>query len=419
MRERYKYSLDWLERARRVTPGGAQTRSKMASQFTEGAFPVFLDKAEGPYVWDVDEHKYLDLIMGLGAVGLGHGAVTLAVPPTPSFSLPHPIEVEYAEWLCDVIPCAEMVRFVKTGSEATEGAMRIARAFTGREEIISIGYHGWHSAHDAGQVSPIYYNGVPSEYYSVHQKFPYNDLKAVSDLLEQGTTAGILLEPVLHERPQEGYLQGLRQACSKTETLLIFDEVITGFRWALAGAQEFYGVTPDLATFGKAMANGWPLACVVGRRDVMEAGGRYVSGTFGGEIYSLAAGMATLTMYLTPDDHGRKPLDLMHHAGAMLQIGFNEAARRVDVPYEMLGFPCKPYVRVTEPDPAKHRISLLLQEAALRGVLLHPTSLCVSAAHTREVIMDGVKALEEAFKAIKGGVELQGMPSRPAFQRIT
>ena len=408
--DRYARSREWLARAQRITPGGAQTRSKMAQGFVEGAFPTHLERADGCRVWDVDGHEYIDLSMGLAAVGIGHGAIYLLGDicwiGSPSLSLPHPIEVEYGEALCHTLGY-EQVRFVKTGSEATEAAMRIARVATGRDLVVSIGYHGWHSVHDAAADA---HPGVPDAYDAAVLGWPWGE-----PLIHAGAkVAAVLVEPALHTPPPEGYLLGLRKWCDQYDALLVFDEVVTGFRWALGGAKEYFGVSPDLACFGKAMANGWPLAAVLGSRGVMEAGGRYISGTYGGEVLSLMAGKRTLEAY-----QERGVIGAIWRAGATLIMGFNAAARIHGAPYQLRGYPCKPYIYVTVDDPDRTWISLLLQEAAREGVLLHPTSLCVAAAHEGDGVREAVAGLERAMEAIVEGAKLEGLPSRPVFSRVT
>lgn len=403
---RYALSNEYLARARKVTPGGAQTRSKMANVFVEGAFPAALISGYGANVIDLDGHRYVDYIMGLGAVGLGY-CETMPLYNLVSTSLASPIEEEYASALIAQLKWPEQVRFVKTGSEATEAAMRVARVATGRDQIVSIGYHGWHAQHDAALSDPV---GVPGDYrinvLGWSWGVPLDDVSG--DVI-----AAVLVEPMLHEAPPEGYLQSLRDWCDRHGALLIFDEVVTGFRWAIGGASEFYGIQPDLACYGKAMANGWPLACVVGKQDVMEPGACYVSGTYGGEIVSLSAAKMTLEAYQQENAIGK-----IWNAGRRFQETFNQMALGAGAPYICDGFPCKPRIRVTREDPGKRIISLLLQEAALRGVLLHPTSLCISAAHDDPKVMEETAAgLGGALESVVNGAYLKGLPSRTLFER--
>lgn len=427
MTRTYPRTTDFLTRARAVTPGATQTRSKGIGYLVEGASPAFLTRGRGARVWDVDGHEYVDWSLSLGAIGLGYchpavdEAVIRQVRDGASFSLAHPLETEVAERLCEIIPCAERVRFVKTGSEATEAAMRIARVATGRDVIISIGYHGWHSAHDAAVPQ---HPGVPHGFTKAIVDVPYNDLDALERAFESqnwvmqgsppphptGAVAAVLIEPVLHDEPATGYLQGVRNLCDDYGALLIFDEVVSGFRWALGGAQEFFGVTPDLACFGKALANGYPLGAVVGRRDVMERGAWFVSSTFGGEAVSLAAAKATIDVYRG----GGRVIERMWTTGQHLIDRVNDTARVWSgaLPFRAVGYPCKPRLVITYPirdtlpgyrgaDEQKHLLmSILIQELCARGVLIHPRTLCVSAAHGEAELRDTAAAVSAACQTM-------------------
>lgn len=409
-RERYLQSNALLQKALRITPGGAQTRSRMAQQFVQWAYPAFLVNAEGARVQDLDGHWYTDFIMGLGAVGVGYGAFKITAD-APTLSLPHPNEYLYAEALLNALGWPDMVRFVKTGSEATEGAMRIARVATGRSHILSIGYHGWHSVHDAA-ASP--HPGVPDYMAETITNVPYNDITSL--VKEMGPdVAAVIMEPVLHTKPVDGYLHDVRRLCDNNGAVLIFDEVVAGFRWAIGGGGQYFGVTPDLATFGKAMSNGWPLGAIVGRRDLMEAGGKFVSSTFGGETSALAAGMLTLGTYIVDG-----VVQQIHEAGTDFKHGLTDI-----FPFEVRGYPCKPYIVATLQDEEQRNLamSLLIQEAAAEGVLLHPTSLNVSAAHKGEIetvianLTHSADRINRWYMAGDMRQRLQGERIRPLFKR--
>src|SRR5579862_2657486 len=269
-----RQSEAWLERSEKVIPGGAQTYSKSWRQHIRGVTPLFLERGEGAWVWDVDGNRYVDLIQGLlpNILGYAHPAVDRAAYERcrqgHSFSLAHRLEVELAERLARIIPCAEMVRFGKNGSDATAGAVRAARAHTSRERVAACGYHGWQDWY-IGTTSR--HAGVPGAVRALTETFPYNDIGALTRLLEshRGEFAAVIMEPYNFVTPDEGYLQAVKDVAHHHGAVLIFDEICTGFHYGLGGAQKKFGVTPDLATFGKAMGNGYAISCIVGRRDIM------------------------------------------------------------------------------------------------------------------------------------------------------
>lgn len=296
----YKESIDWLSRAESVIPLGSQTFSKSQLQFPRGVAPLFIERGKGANVWDKDNNRYVDFVNGLLSVSLGYcdPAVDAAVKEQLSsgvtFSLPHRLEAEVAEQLIELIPCAEQVRFGKNGSDATSAAVRLARAYTGREHVAMCGYHGWHDWYIGSTTRDL---GVPEEVKALSHKFAYNDLESLAELFDRhsGQIACVVLEPMNTVKPDPGFLSGVVRLCEKNGTIAIFDEMITGFRFHLGGAQAAFGVTPHIATFGKGMANGYPLSAVVGRRDIMAYMEKiFFSGTFGGETLSLAAALATI-----------------------------------------------------------------------------------------------------------------------------
>lgn len=296
----FKASQDMLARAEQVIPLGSQTFSKSKTQFPPGAAPLFLERGEGATVWDVDGNEYIDFISSLCAITLGYQDrdVTRAVSEQLSqgviLSLPHRLETEVAEKICGMVPCAERVRFGKNGSDATSGAIRLARAFTERDRVAVCGYHGWQDWYIGVTARN---RGVPKATSALTDSFQYNDLASLEALVHKhkGEIAAVILEPMNVEWPAEGFLEGVREICTREGIVLVFDETITGFRFANGGAQELFGVTPDLATFGKGLANGYPLSAIAGRADIMQLMEEiFFSFTFGGEMLSLAAAKATL-----------------------------------------------------------------------------------------------------------------------------
>ena len=410
---RYAKSDRWLPQALRWTPQGAQTMSKAPARFPQGAYPVVLDRGRGAWVWDVDDHRYLDWSAALGAVLLGHGhaevtkAVRAQLRKGTSFSLPTRLEAEVAEALCQVFPCGGAtgsVRFVKTGSEANAAACRIARRITGRELILCCGYLGWH---DWTLVRQYVHPGVPDGLDQFVQSFQYNDLASVEAAAAGRDVAAVLLEPVMFEPPALGFLEGLRVWTHQHGALLIFDENVCGGRWAPGGAQEYFSVTPDLCTFGKGWANGLPLAGVMGPRALMQAA-ETVSGTFGGEALSLAACRAVLACHRREDVCAR-----LWRTGTALMEGINA----LDMAVHLAGYAVHPRL-VFPHDPDQEQMSLFLQETAARGLLLHPGGLNVMAAHGPRNVRLTVRRCREALDAMGRGAALRGQCIQPnAFVR--
>ncbi|MCH7576052.1 MAG: aminotransferase class III-fold pyridoxal phosphate-dependent enzyme [Candidatus Marinimicrobia bacterium] len=295
-------SEELLARALRSIPLGSQTFSKSYTQYPRGVSPYFIERGEGSHVWDVDGNEYIDFVNGLLAVSLGYNypAVTQRVQEQMKngviFTLPHRLEVEVAEKIISMVPCAEMVRYGKNGSDVTTGAVRLARAFTGREHIATCGYHGWHDWYIGITTRNL---GVPQSTQELTHTFEYNNLDSLREIFSQRPdgVAAVIMEPMNVTDPDPGFLEGVKDLAHQHGALLIFDEMITGFRFSNGGAQELFGVTPDLATFGKGLANGYPLSALTGRRDIMELITElFYSFTFGGETLSLAAASATLDL---------------------------------------------------------------------------------------------------------------------------
>lgn len=300
MIKRYQQSETWLARAEKSIPLGSQTFSKSKTQFPVGAAPLFLKKGKGSKVWDLDDNQYIDFMNGLLCVSLGYAdeeinnAVIEQIQSGVSFSLPHQLETEVAEKLIELIPCAEKVRFGKNGSDATAGAIRLARAYTNKELILVCGYHGWQDWYIGSTSRDA---GVPESTKALTKTFKYNDITSLQSLIDahKGNIAAIIMEPMNVEFPKEGYLQQVQQIAKENDIVFILDETITGCRFAKGGAQELFNITPDLATFGKGLANGFPLSAIVGKAEIMDLMEEiFFSGTFAGETASLAAAKAVL-----------------------------------------------------------------------------------------------------------------------------
>lgn len=423
----FKKSEEYLVRAERTIPLGSQTFSKSRTQFPHGVSPYFVTRARGSHIWDVDGNEYIDFINSLASVTLGYQDpdVTRAVREQLElgviFSLPHTIEAEVAELICELVPCAEMVRFGKNGSDATAGAVRLARAYTGQDRVAVCGYHGWQDWYIG---STARNRGVPQATRDLTHPFVYNDLGSLSALLEKHPKqfAAVILEPMNVMDPAPGFLQGVKELAHRHAAVLIFDETITGFRYANGGAQELFGVTPDLATFGKGLANGYPVSAVAGRRDIMKLMEEiFFSFTFGGEALSLAAARATLQKLRSTDVIGT-----IRARGEKVLSGIRERIARfglTDV-LSVSGQPAWSFLVVKDTAHASqwHTKTLFMQEMFQRGILCFG-SHNMSYAHSEADVAQLLKAYDEVFALLyAGAVEgrmselLRCKPLEPLFK---
>ena len=374
MSERYQSSEAMLERALRVIPVGSQTFSKSYTQYPRGVSPHFIERGQGAHVVDVDGNRYLDFVNALCCVTLGYcdpdvdAAVRAQLDNGVTFTLAHPLEVEVAERLVDLIPCAEQVRFGKNGSDATSAAIRVARAYTGRDHIATCGYHGWHDWYIGATARSL---GVPAAVQALTHTFAYNDIDDLDRVLraQPNAFAAVILEPMSSREPDAGYLEAVRDLAHRHGALLILDETITGFRFSLGGAQALFGVTPDLATFGKGLANGHPLSAIAGPGDIMSTmEDIFFSGTFGGETLSLAAAAAVL------DKLQREPvIEHLHATGSRLQRLLADLIDRealTDI-FSVSGHPAWSFLQMRDHARASawDIRTLFLQEMFARGIL--------------------------------------------------
>ncbi len=423
---RFDRSNQLFARAEATIPLASQTFSKSHQQWVRGVTPLFLAAGHGCRVTDADGNLYIDYVQGLLSNILGYadpdvdGAVRAQLEHGMSFSLPTLLEMELAERLVRDIPCAEMVRFGKNGSDATTAAIRLARAFTGRDKVALCGYHGWHDWY-IGTTSR--HLGVPAAVRQLSAPFPFNDADALARLLarEPDRYAAVILEPAGAQAPVPGFLAALRALTARHGVLLIFDEIVTGFRIHPGGAQAHYGVTPDLAAFGKAMANGMPISAVVGRRDIMaKMEDVFFSGTFGGETLSLAAAIATIDKL-----HAEKAAARLWRRGAALI----EASNRVFAGHGLAAFirfggdAWWPRLHTIDPPvEASLLTSLLRQEFVAAGLLLASSyNLCLP--HDNEVVAaETLAALDQAAGRVREHLEapdpyqrLRGAPVKHTF----
>jgi glutamate-1-semialdehyde aminotransferase len=403
------------ERARRVIPTGTQTLSKAPSQFVDGVSPKFLRRGKGSHVWDVDGNEYIDYPMALGPILLGydHPAVTAAVVAQvregTTFTLMHPLEVQLAERLIELIPCAEQVRFAKNGADACGAAIRAARALTGREHVIATGYHGWHDWYIASTERDA---GVPAFNRELIHAVSYNDLPALEAALGAHQIAAVIME-IPGEAPHPGYLQAALEAAHCHGALFVLDEIVTGFRYALGGAQQLFDFVPDLACFGKGMANGFPLAAVVGGAEAMRAFEEvFFSTTYGGETVALAAALATLDVLCT-----EPALEHIWARGAELREGIARLAAEVSFGVELAGNPPRSALVFgagadvdagadagaggdADIEQAELLRGLFLQECHRRGVLFGGP-IFTTYSHSERDVARTLVAVEAAFACME------------------
>jgi glutamate-1-semialdehyde aminotransferase len=415
-----------LSAAKDLIPATTQTLAKGPGQYVRGVAPVFAKRGKAGHVWDVDGNEYVDFQMGIGPLSLGYAypavdrAIREQLEDGITFSLVHPLEVEVAALVREVVPGAEMVRYSKTGCDVTTAAVRLARAFTGRSKVLSCGYHGWHDWYVAVTDRS---RGIPEVVQDLSWTFPYNDIDALRASLDP-EVACVILEPAVFEEPKPGYLAALRDACRENGTLLVFDEMWTGFRVALGGAQQRFGVTADLACFSKAVANGMPLSILTGRREVMQLLDKdvFFFTTFGGEALSLAAAKATI--------HELRAHDVpayLARQGKRLKDGYNAIAAEIGASFTACsGLECRTIVTFSGDagNPLEMK-SLVQQEMIRRGVLwggFHN----VSFGHTDADVEHTLACYREVLPILKRAVEsgavrehLRGEPVEPVFRKTS
>lgn len=419
--DRYQKSRALLERAERVIPLGSQTFSKSRIVYPANAAPLFLSHGRGSHVWDVDGNEYVDFVNGLLPVILGYDdpdvteAVTAQLKRGVTFSLATELEIELAELLCELIPCAERVRFGKNGSDATSGAIRIARAYTGRDRVAVCGYHGWQDWYIGTTLRSA---GVPQTTRDLSHTFGYNDVAALEAIFARypGQIAGVIVESIGFTMPENDFLGRCRDIAHENGALLIFDEIVNGFRLAPGGGGQHFGVTADLIAFGKAVANGAPISVVGGNSDVMRVFDEiFFSTTFGGDTIGIVAALATIDAMAEHDGYS-----YLWRQGERLKQGFNQLIARHGLAEHVRcrGLPHHTVVDFIADNESQTLIkkSLFQQECLKRGVLflgIHFTSL----AHTDAVIDETLSAYDEAMgvmaKATAEGDYLRYLMSEP------
>ncbi|MCC6544193.1 MAG: aminotransferase class III-fold pyridoxal phosphate-dependent enzyme [Nitrospirae bacterium] len=427
MSERYRKSEELLERALKTIPLGSQTFSKSRTQYPYGVSPYFITKGKGSRVWDIDGNEYIDFINSLAAVTLGYNDpdVTAAVQAQLEdgiiFSLPHPIEMQVAEKIVEMVPCAEMVRFGKNGSDATSGAIRVARAYTGRDHVAVCGYHGWQDWYIG---STARYKGVPKATRELTHQFTYNDIDSLQRIFKEwpNQVAAVIMEPMNTTEPKDGFLHKVAELTRKNGAVFIFDETITGFRFSNGGAQEYFGVIPDMATFGKGLANGYPVSAVAGKAEIMRQMEEvFFSFTFGGETLSLAAALATMTKL-----QNKPVIAALKTQGEKILTGLRELINKHEVNHiiSFSGLPSWSFLNIRDVVPYTmwEIKTLLLQEMFARRILTLGTHN-MSYSHSDEDIASLLAVYNDVLPVLKDAVNNRKMdkllcckPLEPLFK---
>ena len=421
-------SMALYERAEQLIPGATQLSSRRPTRVAYGVSPVYAARAQGARFWDVDGFEYIDWISGIGAILLGYAdpvvdaAVREQIATGKIYSVNHELEIELAEELCRAIPCAEMVRYAKCGGEACAIAVRIARGVTGRDKVLFCGYHGWHdwylaanlaeeaslNAHLFPGIEPI---GVPRALAGTAVPFPYGDLAALGELLDRhrGDVAAVIMEPLRSEMPPDGYLAGVGQLAREHGAVFIFDEVSAGLRFSTGGAQQYLGVTPDMAVFAKSLSNGYPMAAVVGRREVMEPAARmFISSTYWSDTIGLRAALTTLREVRRRDVPGQ-----LWRFGAELKRRLNATAQEVGLDVSCQGIDVHPHLQFAVSDPQfKSQVTTLyIQEMAKRGCHGY-ASFYLNAAQGDAELAQTVTAARETFAIVRDALAANSVEQR-------
>ncbi len=417
--ELYKIALDLI-------PATTQTLAKGPQQNVKGIAPKYLEKGNGSHVWDVDGNEYIDFNMGIGPLSLGYAypkvdnAIKRQLENGITFSLMHPLEVEVAKLIHEVIPNAESVRYSKTGADVTTAAIRVARAYTGREKILCCGYHGWHDWYISVTDKN---NGIPKAINDLTFTINYNDIQSVKDSIDSDIAA-IILEPFVFEPPKDNFLHELRKLCDDNGILLIFDEMWTGFRIALGGAQEYFEVKADMATFSKAVANGMPLSILTGRKEVMKVldNDVFFYTTFGGEALSLAAAKATIE-----ELRDKNVPAYLAAQGKKLKDGYNQIANDLGMDFtKCIGYECRSLITFDAEAGNPLEIKALVQQEMIKRGILWGGFHNMSFSHADADIEYTLKVYREVLPILKKAVDensvmkyLNGEPVSPVFRKVS
>jgi len=415
--QRFSESRVLQAKAHQLIPGGAHTYAKGDDQYPEHA-PGFITHGKGCHVWDIDGNEFIEYGMGLRAVTLGHAfepvveAAYKQMQLGVNFTRPANIEVDAAEAFLNVCDGAEMVKFAKNGSDVTTAAVKLARAYTGRDFVAICSDQPFFSIDDWFIGTTELNAGIPQATIEMTLKFPYNDIEGLCELFDRhpNQIACVIMEAETVTPPTPGYLNAVKELCGKHGAILIFDEMITGFRWHLGGAQRFHDVVPHLSTFGKAMGNGFAIAALAGKREIMRLGGLdhdqkrvfLLSTTHGAETHALAASLETVRIFREYD-----VIEFLWRQGERLRDGVNEAItrHRINGHFELAGRPCNlSYRTKDEQGNSSQAFRTLFLQELIRGGVLAP-SFVVSFSHTDEDIDQTIDVVDQALEVYARALE--------------
>lgn len=419
-------SLEIYEKAKKIMTPVTQTMAKGPGQYSVGACPIYLSRGKGSRVWDVDGNEYLDWNAAIGPLSLGYGyeavdnAIREQLEKGITFSLMHELEYEVAEMIHEIIPNAESIRITKSGADVCSAAVRIARAYTGREKVLCCGYHGWHDWYIAATSRS---NGIPQAVKDLTYTFDYNNIESLKESLD-GDVAAVILEPYVFDEPKNNFLHEVYELCKANGTLLILDEMWSGFRIALGGAQEYFGIKPDLAVYSKAVANGMPIAFLTGRYEVMELFTKdvFFYTTFGGEALSLAATRATLKELKEKN----VPKNLAEK-GQVLKDKYNQLAEELGMKQytQCKGFPCRTTVTLEAAVPNPLEVKAYFQQEMIKRGVLWQGNHNMMYMHTMEDVEYTLSAYREVLPLVKDAIEkgdvasrLRGKPLEAVFRKV-
>ena len=416
---KFKHSGELYRQAKHLFPYGTQLFSRRPELGAFGQAPIYFERMKNAHFWDVDGNEFIDTAMGVGPVILGYGynkvdnAVKEQIDKGVLGSINNALEIEVAQTIVDMVPCAEMVKFCKSGGEADAIAVRIARSYTGKEKVLFCGYHGWHDWYLAANLASnsslnqhllpgLNPKGVPVSLSGTCLPFEYNNLEQLNSLLKQnsGNIACIIMEPTRFKQPDKGFLEGVRQLADEHNCLLIFDEVVTGFRMSKGGAQEYFGVMPDLATFAKAIANGYPLAAVVGRREIMKTqADNFISSTYWSDCSALVAGLATLN-----EINNEPVIETINNTGKTLISYLKQMTPKYALNVDVSGHGFDFTLNFDYGVLSDKIMTLFIQEMVARGIYTNGVFYpCYT--HTSEDVEKIVSATDEVFAFLKQGIE--------------
>ena len=431
----FKESNRLQKRFNTLIPGGAHTYAKGDDQFPDGMAP-YIVRGKGSRIWDVDGNEFIEYGNGLRAVALGHAfepvldAVTAQLKLGANFGRPATIELECAEEFLSLIDGADMVKFCKNGSDALDGAIKLARAYTGRDMVAMCASHPFFSVSDWFIGTTPMAGGIPDVIKKLTTKFYYNNLASAEMMFAEhpGKIACVILEAHKYDEPVDNFLHKLRDLCHKNGAIFILDEMITGFRWHINGAQKKFNIIPDLSTWGKAMGNGFAISAVTGKREIMELGGLchnkervfLLSTTHGAETHSMAAAIATMRFYKQ-----HNAIERLYEQGTKLEVGIMKAVRDLNIQgkFEVVGPPCCSVYNSYDQNnqPSQPFRTLFMQETMRRGLLMPST--IISYSHSDADIIETVEKIHEALvvykKALAEGLDkyLEGRSVQPVWRK--